>query len=80
MFVYNTGDIVGCLLIGLLILAFIYKIARYQYLKFKFRKCPKCGSKTSHYTDTEHFIGEINSYEKFYCGKLNCDWEEKLYF
>ena len=78
MFTYNIGDIMaGCLII-LLILVLTYKFSRYYYLKFKYKKCPVCGSKTTHYTEKEHFIGEVNTVEKFYC--RDCDWNDRFYF
>lgn len=80
MFVYTVGDIIGGVFVILAVGIILFKIGRYQYLKFKFRKCPKCGSETLHHTRTEHFIGEINTYELYVCQNEDCRWKEKVYF
>ncbi len=74
----ELGDIIFYILVIISIGIFLYKIGRYQYLKRKYSVCPKCGGKTSHCTETEHYIGDVETYEKFYCKTLKCDWEEKV--
>ena len=73
-----VGDIICIVLIIICLLIIAYKIGRIKYYEKKYSVCPKCGGKTSRCTETEHLIGDIETYEKFYCGKLNCDWEEKV--
>lgn len=90
MFVYTIGDIIGGLLIGALLLGFAFKIIRYYYLKFKYKKCPCCGHKTGMITESQQTFGDLTVYEKIYCRRkyddkqsneeIECDWEFKLQF
>lgn len=90
MFVYNIGDIIAVLLVVLLVIICIYKLIRYNYIKYKFKKCPECGCETGTITEVKQTFGDMDSYEKIYCrskydNKNNpdtkkCNWEFKLRF
>ena len=83
MFVYNIGDIIWVGLIGLLIIVLIFKLIRYNYLKHKYKKCPKCGSGTYQVTEVNYMFGDMESYEKISCKNEKadrCDWHFKLKF
>lgn len=83
MFVYGIGDIISVGIIGLLILYLIFKIIRYNYIKHKYKKCPKCGSSTYQVTEVNYLFGDMESNEKIICKEDkvdHCDWHFKFKF
>ena len=91
MFVYNASDVIGGVLVALLLLVFVYKICRYYFIRYKYRKCPCCGSETGIMNKTNYSFGDQDSYENIYCrGKYskgdksevvtNCNWNYDLRF
>ena len=88
MFTDSIGDIISGVLLALLVLIVIYKICRYFYIKRKYKECPCCGFKTSIITESNHSIGDVDTYEKIYCRRkydkphedIKCSWEFELRF
>lgn len=79
MFVFTASDIIYGVILILAILWGIYKLVRNSFLKYKYRKCPVCGSSTGSYTDIRHsFIDDkVVSCEIYSC--RSCNWSTKLY-
>ena len=47
-------------------------------LHFKYKKCPKCNSKTLHTQEIEYSFADQETYEVIQCSNIKCDFKYKF--
>ena len=64
----------------LIMLIYLYRGIVYNYTKYKYRTCPKCGSETITNHVEEYTFADIETWEEITCTNLDCDFKHKHKF